>query len=169
MSLESTSISNILNRDVKVEEQNQNIFAISKIMYDNNIGSVVIVDNHEKRNPVGIITERDIVKIIGSLQQMNLQLPIKEHMSHPLITLSLNASIADAMKIMHERKIRRVIILKENNLAGIVTEHDIFKALMNNKDLLSAVVDNSGNLSIPPKNINEELTHFWFNNAFFKQ
>ena len=59
--------------------------------------------------------------------------------------------------------------LKENNLAGIVTEHDIFKALMNNKDLLSAVVDNSGNLSIPPKNINEELTHFWFNNAFFKQ
>ena len=138
-------------------------------MYDNNIGSVVIVDNHEKRNPVGIITERDIVKIIGSLQQMNLQLPIKEHMSHPLITLSLNASIADAMKIMHERKIRRVIILKENNLAGIVTEHDIFKALMKNKDLLSAVVDNSGNLSIPPKNINEELTHFWFNNAFFKQ
>ena len=45
------------------------------------------------------------------------------------------------MKIIYERKIRRVIITEGDNLVGIVTEHDILKLLMNNKDLLSNVVE----------------------------
>ena len=53
-----------MNKDVKVEEQNQTIFAISRIMSDNNIGSVVIVDNHKNKNPVGIVTEHDIFKLL---------------------------------------------------------------------------------------------------------
>lgn len=36
-------------------------------MSDNNIGSVIIIDNHENKNPVGIVTERDINRILGSL------------------------------------------------------------------------------------------------------
>ena len=62
MSLESISISKIMSRGVKTEAQNQNIFAVSKIMSDNDIGSVVIIDDYDKRNPVGIVTERDIIK-----------------------------------------------------------------------------------------------------------
>jgi CBS domain-containing protein len=43
-------------------------------------------------------------------------------MSSPLIILSQNASVLDAMKLMYEQKIRRIIILKENTFLGIVTE-----------------------------------------------
>ena len=167
MSLESTRISDIMNKDVKVEEQNQTIFAISRIMSDNNIGSVVIVDNHKNKNPVGIVTERDIIRIVDSLQPMNFQLHLKDHMSRPVITISSNASISDAMKIMYERKIRRVIITEGDNLVGIVTEHDIFKLLMNNKDLLSNVIEDS--VPIPRNQIIEDLSHFWFDNTFLKQ
>jgi CBS domain-containing protein len=101
MSLTSTRISDVMNKDVKVEEQNQPIFAISKIMSDNNIGSFVIIDIHKNKNPVGIVTERDIIRIIGSLQPMNFQLHIKDHMSRPVITISSNASISDTMQIMY--------------------------------------------------------------------
>ena len=72
----------------------------------------------------------------------------------------------DAMKVMYENNIRRVIITEGNNLIGILTEHDIFKTLMNRKELLSIVV--SGDFPLPHKNINEDLSHFWFNQSFFK-
>lgn len=166
MSLESISIMDILNKDVKTAEQNQNIFEIAKIMFDNNIGSVVIVDNHQSKNPVGIITERDIIRILSSTQLANLQVSINELMSHPIITLSSKSSILEAMKLMFERKIRRIVILEGNSLTGIVTEHNIFDILMKNKTLITAVVDNT--FPIPKKEAYEEFSHHWFSNSFFK-
>src|SRR5690606_27540872 len=114
MSLESISIMEILNKNVKTAEQNQNILEISKIMFDNNIGSVIIVDNYESNNPVGVITERDIIRILSTTQLGNFQMPVSELMSHPIITLSSKSSILDAMKLMYERKIRRIIVLEKN-------------------------------------------------------
>jgi CBS domain-containing protein len=166
MSLESISIMDILNKDVKTAEQKQNIFEISKIMFDNNIGSVVIIDNYESKNPVGIVTERDIIRILSSTQLANLQVPIKEFMSHPIVTLSSKSSILDAMKLMYERKIRRIIILEGNSFVGIVTEHDIFNILMNNKNLIATVTDS--NFPIPQKDMYQEFSHHWFSNSFFK-
>jgi CBS domain-containing protein len=57
-------------------------------MSNNNIGCVVIVDDLETRKPIGIITERDIVRTIGMLQPHQLVVAVREHMSQPLITLS---------------------------------------------------------------------------------
>ena len=127
MTLDSIGITNLMNKKIIVAEQNMNLIGISKIMSDNNIGCVVIVDDLETRKPLGIITERDIVRTIGMLQPHQLVVPIREHMSHPLITLSSNATVSDAMKLMYERKIRRVIILEKDKLAGILTDKDIFK------------------------------------------
>jgi predicted transcriptional regulator len=70
MSLESLNVSEVMKKNVKVEGQNQNVFAISKSMFDNNIGSVVILDNYESKNRVGIVTERDIIRILSSLRSM---------------------------------------------------------------------------------------------------
>ena len=166
MSLESISIMDILNKNVKTAEQNQNILEISKIMFDNNIGSVVIVDNYESNNPVGVITERDIIRILSTTQLANFQMPVSELMSHPIITLSSKSSILDAMKLMYERKIRRIIVLEENKFVGIVTEHDLFNILMKNKDLITIVSDT--NFPIPQKDMYQEFTHHWFSNSYFK-
>ena len=166
MSLESISIMDILNKNVKTAEQNQNILEISKIMFDNNIGSVVIVDNYESNNPVGVITERDIIRILSTTQLGNFQMPVSELMSHPIITLSSKSSILDAMKLMYERKIRRIIILEGNSFVGIITEHDLFNTLMKNKDLITMVADS--NLPIPQRDMYQDFAHHWFSNSFFK-
>ena len=166
MGLDSISISEIVNKDVKVIEQEQNIFDTSKVMIDNNIGSVVVIDNNESKNPVGIVTERDVVRIVSTFALSDLQVPIRKLMSYPLITLSHNASVLDAMKLMNERKIRRVIILNESTLIGIVTEHDIFNLLMSNKELITTVI--AGDFPIPQKDIYKDFSHFWFSNSFYK-
>ncbi|KAA2281398.1 CBS domain-containing protein [Candidatus Nitrosocosmicus agrestis] len=166
MGLSSISILEVVNKDIKVIDQEQNIFDTSKVMIDNNIGSVVIIDNNDSKNPVGIVTERDIVRIVSTFSLADLEVPVRELMSYPLITLSQNASVLDAMKLMYERKIRRIIVLEGNNLVGIVTEHDIFKLLMSNKELISTVI--SSDFPIPQKDIYEDFSRFWFSNSFYK-
>jgi CBS domain-containing protein len=166
MGLESISISEIINKDVKVIDQEQNIFDTSKVMIDNNIGSVVVIDNNDSKNPVGIITERDIVRIVSTFSLSDLQVPIRKLMSYPLITLSQNASVLDALKLMYEKNIRRVIILEGNTLIGIVTENDVFKLLMSNKELITTVI--SDDFPIPQKDLYKDFSQFWFSNSFYK-
>ena len=166
MGLESIGISEIIKKDVKVIDQEQNIFDVSKVMIDNNIGSVVVIDNNSRKNPVGIITERDVVRIVSTFSLSDLEVPVRKLMSNPLITLSQNASVLDAMKLMYERKIRRIIVLEENTLTGIVTEHDIFKLLMSNKELITTVI--ASDFPIPQKDLYHDFSHFWFSNSFYK-
>ena len=91
MSLESIPVSSFMTRTVKIETEDQNIQAVCKIMNENNIGSIVVVTLRDKaQNPVGIITERDIVRTVGQLNPSLLHVPIRELMSKPLITLSSN-------------------------------------------------------------------------------
>ena len=166
MTLDSIGIAKLMNKKIIVAEQNMNLIGISKIMSDNNIGCVVIVDDLETRKPLGIITERDVIRTIGMLQPHQLVVPVREHMSHPLITLSSKATVSDAMKLMYERKIRRVIILEKDKLAGILTDKDIFRYLVENKDLLSTVI--ASNLPIPGQQLKDEISHFWFINTFIE-
>jgi CBS domain-containing protein len=63
MGIESTLVSSIMSRSVITETEDRNVQAISKTMYENDIGSVVIVKNKGPHNdienkPIGIITER---------------------------------------------------------------------------------------------------------------
>ena len=67
VSIESIPVSSLMSKSVKTETSDQNVRAVCRIMHENNIGSVVIV-NHGKddkngnnnNKPVGIITERDL-------------------------------------------------------------------------------------------------------------
>jgi CBS domain-containing protein len=87
-------------------------------------------------------------------------------MSYPLTPLSHDASVLDAIKLMHESKIRRVIILDGITLAGIVTELDMFKLLVNNKELITTII--SGDFLIPHKDLYQDFSRFWFSNSFYK-
>ena len=72
-SLETVSVFSIMTRDVKTEKEDQNVLTACKIMYENNIGCIVIVKSDNNTKPVGIITERDIVRMLGSLKPSLLQ------------------------------------------------------------------------------------------------
>ncbi|HEX2014608.1 MAG TPA: CBS domain-containing protein, partial [Nitrososphaera sp.] len=93
MSIESITVSNIMVRSVKTAKESQTIKAVAKIMTDSNIGSVVIVKNEDTSKPVGIITERDIVRIAGADQALTLQMPARDVMSKPVITIDATSSI----------------------------------------------------------------------------
>ncbi|HJU78316.1 MAG TPA: CBS domain-containing protein [Nitrososphaeraceae archaeon] len=144
MHSEKISVSNLMNPKVQTDFEDQNIMSACNIMYANNIGSVIIVSHDRNRGPLGIITERDVVRILGKLDPNLLQTPLSTLMSKPIITIKESASINEATKIMNNKKIRRLVVIDKNNkMIGILTQRDIFKAIDKDPDLFSEFYGNA--------------------------
>jgi predicted transcriptional regulator len=144
MHSEKILVSNLMNPKVQTDFEDQNIMSACNIMYANNIGCVIIVTHGRNQAPLGIITERDVVRILGKLNPDLLQTPLSTLMSRPLITIEQSASINDATNIMNNKKIRRLVVVDRNNkMTGIMTQRDIFKAIDKDPSLFSELYGNA--------------------------
>jgi predicted transcriptional regulator len=144
MHSEKILVSNLMNPKVQTDFEDQNIMSACNIMYANNIGCVIIVTHGRNQAPLGIITERDVVRIVGKLNPDLLQTPLSTLMSRPLITIEQSASINDATNIMNNKKIRRLVVVDRNNkMTGIMTQRDIFKAIDKDPSLFSELYGNA--------------------------
>jgi len=103
-------------------------------MAEKNIGSVVIVKNEK---PVGIITERDVVRLISKHDDFSKVL-VKDVMTKLIKTISYDAELADAGDYMLERNIRRLIVVKGKKVIGIITETDLLKGALIEETYLKA-------------------------------
>ena len=163
MSSETVSVYKLMNSKVQTDFEDQNIMSACNIMSANNIGCVIIVTRSINRTPVGIITERDIVEILGKLNPNLLQAPLRTLMSTPLITIEQSASINDAAKIMNSKKIRRLVVVDKNNkMTGILTQKDLFNAIDKNPSLFSELYGNG--YSIGFKEIYEKYNQYRLEN-----
>ena len=144
MHSEKISVSDLMNTKVQTDFEDQNIMSACNIMSANNIGSVIIVTYDRNPGPLGIITERDVVRILGKLDPNLLQTPLRSLMSKPLITIEQSASINDATKIMNKKKIRRLVVVDQSDkMIGILTQRDMFKAIDKDPDLFSEFYGNA--------------------------
>lgn len=135
MDIYSLPITKFMSKKVITAKVNSTVHSICKSMYDNNVGSVVIVKlTIGGIGPVGIITERDVVKIIGSMELFSPEVPIRQFMSSPLVTGTPAMTLSKALGIMSKKNIRRLPITDKNRvpqkLVGIITEKDIVNAIV---------------------------------------
>jgi diguanylate cyclase (GGDEF)-like protein len=81
---------------------------------------------HEANRPVGIVTKRDITRLLAEEQAIDQ--PIRDFMSSPLITFESNISIREALDSIRKHRYKRIIVTREDgSLHGVITE----KALIN--------------------------------------
>jgi CBS domain-containing protein len=124
----------------------------------------VIIVKEFGSEPVGIITERDIVNQMA-LMPSSLQIAVREFMSKPLITMSANNTIKDAIQTMQLKDIRRLLVVDNRGKAiGIITDKDIFRAIRTNKDLLTSLL--SDQLLIEHRTVLERLNENLFSDIF---
>ncbi len=100
---------------------------ITEKMISNNIGAVIIISGGK---PSGIITERDIVEKIVRTRRDPDKTRAMEIMSSPLLTIDSEKTVADALRIMRDKKIRRLAVTKNGRLLGIVTERRLLDSLV---------------------------------------
>lgn len=115
----------IMTTDVVTRGPHDDLTRIAAEMQRHEIGSVVIVEN---RKPVGILTERDFVRIVervGALLEKNLA---KSHMTTPVLSVRSETPLADVIKLMGEKHVRHLVVLGKNGeLAGIISSRDVMK------------------------------------------
>ena len=136
----SGTVSDFMTSEVKVITENETMRQACKLMYQHNIGSIIIIKNDDgksndttkKEIPVGILTERDIARMIRFSAKFYPDTPVSEVMNKPLITVSPNTSVKDAVALMEQRDIRRLpVVNDEHQMIGIITAKDILKVVMN--------------------------------------
>jgi CBS domain-containing protein len=95
----------------------------AKLMDENNLGCVIITN--KARKPVGIITERDLVKRVLSKNVVPDTVKAKEIMTSPLVTIEPEATISEAARRMSRLDIRRLGVVYKGNLVGLISSRDI--------------------------------------------
>ena len=115
----------VMTRKVVTKGPSDDLARIAIEMETRNIGSVVIAEN---KKVVGILTDRDLRKVVekvGALLDKNLA---KHYMARPVITVQTDTPITEVTKLMNEKHIRHVVVLDKNQmLAGVISLRDITK------------------------------------------
>jgi CBS domain-containing protein len=90
-----------------------------------NIGAVVVVDGDGE--VAGILSERDVVRLLGSDPADALQRPVRDCMTAKIITCTRDTTIAQLMEQMTHYRIRHIPIVEDGDLKGIVSIGDVVK------------------------------------------
>ncbi len=118
----SQKLRKIMVEKVVTIKPSANAREAAELMNMHEIGCLVVVDQEK---PVGILTERDMLKRIISKSKKSQTTKVGNLMSKPLITASPDMRAGDATKLMLERNIKKLPIIENGRLAGLVTLTDL--------------------------------------------
>jgi CBS domain-containing protein len=124
---------------IPVESQSTVMDAIKK-MVDGSVWSLLV----QKRGlPEGVVTERDVLRRCLGKGLLPDKTAVEKIMSSPLVTISPDATIRDAMGLMVEKGIRRLFVVDDGKVVGRVTQTDLFESTL---DLLTNLTSLSSQL-----------------------
>ena len=125
-------VEDVMSSPVVTIKDTESVLAASKLMKKNEIGCVVVVD--KKNKPVGLITERDVVRRVAALDLVPSKVLAVKAMTKPPATIDASSDVTEAVKKIRSLKIRRLVVLQGGELKGIITSNDIV-------DITPALID----------------------------
>jgi CBS domain-containing protein len=136
------SIREVMTADPRTVEASATVTDAAREMRDGDVGSIVVVENG---NVAGIITDRDIaVRVVAEGQDPDATKVTEAATMRP-VTLTVDQSVDDAIRLVREQDIRRIVVVQDDRPAGIVSLGD----LAIERDTGSALADIA---SEPPSN-----------------
>jgi CBS domain-containing protein len=114
-----------------IVHKGENAVEAAKLMRQYHVGDVVVVmDKDDKKIPVGILTDRDIVIELVAEQVEPESVSVGDVMSDHLITISESDELLDTIEQMRSKGVRRApVVSKEGELVGILTLDDLLDVL----------------------------------------
>ncbi|MEM0467707.1 MAG: CBS domain-containing protein [Pyrobaculum sp.] len=108
---------------------------VARIMAEKKVGLVVIVDKNQPDIPIGVVSERDIVKAVA--KGIEIDRSVREVMTSPVITIEGDEPIWNVAKVMREHNIRHVLVTKGGRLFGVISIRD----LVSEQSVLKSLVE----------------------------
>jgi CBS domain-containing protein len=126
-----------MEKNVITIQYNKSALDASKMLKEKEISFLVI---QKDGNPIGLVTERDIVRKIAAEDKKSSELLIKDLMSKNFKWVKPEDSIEDAIQKMLNNNIRRLLVLENDKLVGVITQTD-FSGYLRSKLLINGVID----------------------------
>ena len=123
------SIGELMTEKLKTIDSLNTAQEASKKMRDSNVSSLVVVDNRNSNKPIGIVTERDLVRKVCVNDANSSKMLIKNIMSSPLVTIDSRSSVEVAADIMAQNKVRHLLVVEENSDDNDDDDYNINKPL----------------------------------------
>ncbi|MGJ7036048.1 CBS domain-containing protein [Anoxybacillus eryuanensis] len=115
------TVESIMTRQVATVTPDQSVQEAAQLMNEHNVGAIPVVENGKVK---GMITDRDIT-LRTTAQGLTPSTPVSQVMTSNVVTGTPNMSVDEAAKVMAKNQIRRLPIVQNNALCGIVALGDI--------------------------------------------
>ena len=119
--MEKKLVKNIMTDDVVVISSDATIFDAAELMNDFDIGFLPVLDGERL---IGVITDRDIV-IRALANGLDIDTPVVDIMTTEIISTSPESTLKEASRKMMINQVKRLPVLDENNLVGVISLRDI--------------------------------------------
>ncbi len=120
--LNSIQVKDIMVIDVLCTQKTERLVEAAHMMIGAHASCLVVLDRDK---PIGIITERDFVKKLPMEKDHSAQMIVDDLMTKKLFTIHQHANLVEAQKIMREHNFRKLIIVENDLLKGIITQTDL--------------------------------------------
>lgn len=126
----------------QVARPNQALAVAVRTMLESHVGSLIVVEaNGAGRRPVGILTDRDIVRGQLRLNADLFCLTVGDVMTPDPLTISAKLDVTEAIEALHSRGVRRAPVVDDaGNLLGIITLDDLLPAVARELEELSTLI-----------------------------
>ena len=119
-------VEEVMTRDVVTIDSNETVYDACKIYSEIKVGSLVVMD---RDIIVGIITERDIIERAILQKKSPTKTKIRNIMTANIKTVHALAPLEKAVSIMKENKIKKLPVILNNDIVGIITETDLSRTI----------------------------------------
>ncbi len=133
-------VRDIMQKNVITIQENKSALDAAKLISEKDISFLVIVKDDK---PIGVITERDFVRKIAAQDKQASLIPLSDIMSYKFRWVEPSTEIEDAVQKMLNHNIRRLIVLEDEKLVGVITQTDLTDFLRS-KLLIEGTVKNIG-------------------------
>jgi CBS domain-containing protein len=134
------SVGEIMTKKLETIAISNSAQEAAKKMRDKNVSSLLVIDNNNNNNsrPIGIVTERDLVRKVCVNDASSKHTMIQEITSSPLITIDAISSVEVAADVMIQNKVRHLLVVEDNDInkpLGIITPGDFTDYLKENLNI----------------------------------
>lgn len=118
------TVSELMSTGCKTVTLKDNVHEIAVLMAENDIGFVPVVEADDQSKLIGVVTDRDLV-IRGFAKKRPGSCPVSDVMSKNLVTVSPDQDAEEAADIMAQHQIRRLPVVDNGKLVGIISLGDL--------------------------------------------
>ena len=106
---------------------NSMVFDAIQLMADKNVGALPVVDNGQL---VGMISERDYTRKVALKGRSSKDTPVREIMSHEVVTVKVADTISECMRVMTDSRIRHLPVMEGKKMIGLISIGDLVRGII---------------------------------------